>query len=61
MITNNGTQYSSSEFKQAVSTYGLVHTTISPHYPQSNGFIERFVQTIKNILQNVKKLGLSFT
>lgn len=34
-----------------MNVYRVEHVTSSPVYPQSNGFAERIVQTVENILQ----------
>ncbi len=51
LISDNGPQYSSDEFKTFANQFGFEHITSSPLYPQSNGFIERMVQTVKNIMK----------
>lgn len=55
MITDNGPQYAAKEFHQFSIAYGFSHVTSSPRYPQSNGFIERMVQTVKNILKKSRE------
>ena len=52
LITDNGPQFSSSEFKKFASVYSFQHITSSPRYPQSNGLVERAVGTAKGLLQN---------
>ena len=42
--------YTSKEFKDFLKTYDIAHTLSSAGYPQSNGFIERHVATIKNTI-----------
>ena len=51
LISDNGPQFAAAEFKDFAQEYGFQHITSSPLYPQSNGFIERNVQTIKNIIK----------
>ena len=57
LVTGNDTQYTSSAFKDFSNSSGFVHTTTSPYYPQANGFIERTVQTVKNVFQKCKESG----
>ena len=51
LVTDNVPQYSSHEFEEFCSEWGIKHTTSSPLYPQSNGFSERMAQTVKNLLK----------
>ncbi|XP_048587408.1 uncharacterized protein K02A2.6-like [Nematostella vectensis] len=55
LITGHNTQYASSIFGDFSKTYGFEHTSTSPYHSQANGFIERNVQTVKNVLQNCKE------
>ena len=50
VVSDNGIQYTAEEFQSFAKTYGFIHTTISPRYPQSGGVHEKTVQTVKNIL-----------
>ena len=53
--SDNGPQYSSYEFQEFAKNWGFVHTTSSPHYPQSNGLAEKAVNIVKNILKKAKE------
>ena len=51
LVTDNGPQFAGEEFQNFCESYEFDNVTSSPRYPQSNGFIERMVQTVKNILK----------
>lgn len=46
IITDNGAQYISKEFKSFIKNIEVTHVKTSVAYPQSNGKIERFHRTI---------------
>jgi putative transposase len=48
IITDNGPQFISKDFKQFVRLCGMTHVRTSPYYPQSNGKLERYHRTIKS-------------
>ena len=50
IVLDNGPPFQSKEFAKFLSGLGIKHTTSSPGYPRSNGFIERHIQTVKNML-----------
>ena len=54
LISDNGPQFSCMEFAAFTKPYGFTHHTSSPHYPQSNGEVERSVKTIKYLLKKSK-------
>lgn len=55
LLTDNAKQFTSLEFKTFQKQWEFNHVTSSPYYPQSNGFIERMVQTVKNCLKKSKE------
>ena len=54
-VTDNAMQFASAEFANFAKTYGFKHVTSSPRYAQSNGFVERNVQSVKSLLKKAKR------
>ena len=50
IVSDNGAPFQSKEFTKFLSGLGIKHTTSSPGYPCSNGFIEWHIQMVKNML-----------
>ena len=50
IVSDNGPPFSSKEFAKFLSGLDIKHTTSSPGYPCSNGFIEHHIQMVKNML-----------
>ena len=47
IISDNGPQFIALEFKAFIRLCGMTHVRTSPFYPQSNGKIERWHQSVK--------------
>lgn len=47
IITDNGPQFIAKDFKEFIRISGMTHVKTSPFYPQSNGKIERWHQSLK--------------
>ncbi len=47
IITDNGPQFIAKHFKEFIRMAGMTHVKTSPYYPQSNGKLERWHQTLK--------------
>jgi putative transposase len=47
IISDNGPQFISRDFKEFIRISGMTHVRTSPYYPQSNGKLERWHQSIK--------------
>ena len=50
IVSDSGTQFTSQEFKDFIRDWQIDHRITSPTNAQSNGQVERFVQTVKNSL-----------
>ncbi len=47
LISDNGPQFVAKDFKEFIRIAGMTHVRTSPYYPQSNGKMERWYQTLK--------------
>lgn len=47
VVSDNGAQFTSRDFKQLVREFGLQHIRIRTYHPESNGVLERFHRTTR--------------
>ena len=55
LVSDNGPCYTAETFTSMMKEYGVNHITSSPHYLQSNGLAERFVQIVENLFYKAKE------
>jgi len=55
VFSANGSQYSSRSYKEFARSWNLKHTKSSPEFSQSNGLVERAIQTVKRMLIKCKE------
>ncbi|XP_064469649.1 uncharacterized protein K02A2.6-like [Ornithodoros turicata] len=51
IVSDNGSQFKSSEFENFLKERGIKHLCSSLYYPQGNGLVERFNRTFKQYVQ----------
>ena len=49
LVSDNRLCYTAKTFANLMKEYAVNHITSLPHYPQSNGLAEKFVQIVKNL------------
>lgn len=59
LISDNGSQFTASEFKQLVRLFEIEHIRIRTYHPESNGIIERFHRSTREELadEDLRTLG----
>ncbi|CAE1232164.1 unnamed protein product [Acanthosepion pharaonis] len=55
VVSDNGPHFSSHLYREFAKEWGFHHETTSPRRPQGNGFRERQIRTVKNILKKKAK------
>lgn len=54
ILTDQGSNFLSSMMEQLYKLLGIQHIKTSPYHPQTNGAVERFHGTLKNMLRKYK-------
>ena len=53
-MSDNGPPFDSAAFASFARNWEFEHTTSSPGFPQSNGQVERCIQTVKRLLKKAE-------
>ncbi|GFR96761.1 polyprotein [Elysia marginata] len=54
VVSDNGPQFTSEEFKTFMYTNNIRHVRSAPYHPATNGIAERMVQSFKNAMKAAK-------
>ena len=54
LVSDNGTQFTSGDFKEFMEDFQVDHNTTPTYHPRSNGQAERFVDTLKRASKKAK-------
>ena len=57
VVSDNGPQYASQDFREFAASWGFDHTTISPGNSKANGKAESAVKSAKRLLQKTRDSG----
>ena len=57
VVSDNCPCYAADTFTNLMKEHAVNHITSSPHYPQSNGLVEKFVQIVKILFYKAKEEG----
>ncbi|XP_053687313.1 uncharacterized protein K02A2.6-like [Sabethes cyaneus] len=57
LVSDNGTQLTSDAFERFCEANGIMHLKTAPFHPQSNGHVERFVDTFKRTMKKIQAGG----
>ncbi|CAB4028416.1 Transposon Tf2-9 poly, partial [Paramuricea clavata] len=55
IVSDNGPQFVSEEFRSFMKSNGVKHITSAPYHPATNGLAERSVQTFKQALRSMEE------
>ena len=51
LVSDNGSNFTSSEFEEFMKRNGIKHIKVAPYHPASNGLAERAVEYLKKVLK----------
>ena len=57
IVSDNGPQFVSSEFRTFCKKQGIRHTLVPPYHPERNGQVQRFVKTLKGAIKKGMESG----
>jgi hypothetical protein len=61
VVSDNGTAFTSAEFRTFLKRNGIKQITSAPYHPATNGLAERAVQTLKNALRKANSKDVTAT